>query len=179
MSRLLIGFVGAMRSGKDTAADRLVATVGGTIVKLAAPLYECQRAIHDVLGLAADDPLRERDRLLLQVLGTQYGRVQFGPDIWVETLLKRIAGIEGNVFCSDVRFLNEARRMQAAGFTLVGLRRSDKARQAAGATHETHASEMEIPAILETLCDVVIPNNGKLAQFHKSVDQLPAIVGGV
>ena len=166
-----IAFVGKMRSGKDTAADYIMSHEHGVIVKFADPLYKMQHAIYEILGI----PEPKRDRKLLQLLGTDWGRATFGEDVWVNTLIKNLPK-SGNIYNTDCRFVNEAEVLKAEGFTIVKIIRDDNLREEAGAEHVYHKSELEIDLIK---WDFIITNNGTLEQFYSSLDKVLYSYGGI
>jgi len=160
-----IGFVGQMRSGKDTCAEYLVQKHGGTILKFADPMY----AIHDfavnLLGLEG------KQRRLLQLIGTEWGRETLGESFWIDQFQRTLEQTPGNVFVTDCRFPNEAERLKALGFTLIGVTRPEDQRIAAGASSQNHASEIHIPDIP---VDGVVKNGQSLAHLYASLDALLA-----
>lgn len=158
-----LAFVAQMRSGKDTAADFLVRNCGGAVMKFAAPMYD----IHDFavkrLGLVG------KQRRLLMLIGTEFGRNTLGENFWIEQFEKDLKNYPGSVYVSDCRFPNEADRLKNLGFTLVKITRPLAARLAAGATLEPHESEQHIDEI-ET--DYEIQNNGTLSEFLEKIENL-------
>lgn len=162
-SPIRIGFVGKMRSGKDTAADHLVRSSGGAIMKFAKPMYD----IHDFA--VARLGLKGKQRRLLQLLGTEWGRHTLGEDIWIDQLEKDLVNYPGSVYVSDCRFPNEAARLHKLGFVLVRVQRPDKARVQAGASSEEHESERYIDS-LET--DITLVNDSSLENFLAKVDEM-------
>jgi hypothetical protein len=160
---LRIGFIGLMRSGKDTSAEYIQSKKGGAILKFADPMY----AIHDfavsLLGLEG------KQRRLLQLIGTEWGRECLGTDFWVDHLERTVASQKGNIYVTDCRFPNEAERLTKLGFFLVKVVRPREARLEAGASSEDHASERHIPAIE---ADVEIRNDGSLSDLHTKLDAL-------
>ena len=86
---------GKMGSGKTSTARALQEWCWKNkwlvqTIKFAEPLY----AMHDAVRLVAesyDIPMLEKDGMLLQMLGTNWGRHQFGDDVWVKACLKKVA----------------------------------------------------------------------------------------
>lgn len=161
-----LGFVGQMRAGKDTAADYLKKTLGGRILKFADPLYW----IHDHALEVCLLP-KEKDRLLLQVLGTEWGRTK-DPDMWVKILFRRLKKMEeeenytGNIFVTDVRFENEVNILRENGFKIVQVVSDNRIER--GATLETHVSE-EFARSFDSP-DILLENNHTLATFFELID---------
>lgn len=162
---LRIGLIGKMRAGKDTAAAALIREFDGSILKFADPLYEMQTAIYEILGQPVEG---EKDRRLLQLLGTEWGREK-DPDIWVKTLIRRAPGFPGNVYVTDVRFPNEAKALHEAGYTIFRIERPDSERIAAGAFSEGHASETSINNIPDECITETILNTGTIQEFYDAV----------
>ncbi len=86
---------GKMGSGKSTLADevkkRLEHRWRVQIFNFADVLYELQNKIIAVLkGYGIEHPTPEKDRELLQFLGTGWGRERFGPDVWVNVMKGKI-----------------------------------------------------------------------------------------
>ena len=125
--RVLVAFTGRARAGKDTAAQ----AVGVALEKnghrwvtmhFADPLKEAATAVQRTLEL----PIT-KDRLLLQVLGTQWGRATH-PDFWVHIFIDRFAQVlketpDASVLVADVRFPNEVAALRRLGFLIVRIRR--------------------------------------------------------
>ena len=161
-----ICFIGYMRSGKDTAADYLKSRQGGTVIKFAGPLYEIQSFIQKRCYLPA-----EKDRLLLQWLGTDWGRAK-DPEIWVNIFKKDLENLNpaNNVYVTDCRFRNEAKICRDLGFKLIRINRPLDARLAAGATNLTHLSETDLNEWTDY--DAIVENDGSLEDFEKKIYDL-------
>lgn len=147
MSGVRIAIVGKQRSGKDTVAGMLAEMLPGTtqVVKLAGPIYRAAAAVRQSLGL----PPHEKDRLLLQVLGTEYGRA-VDPNFWIDRFRADVAKLDpaSNLICTDCRFINEAEALKADGWTLVYVARREADRIGCeGFSNPGHASEAEIDQI--------------------------------
>ena len=114
---------GKMGSGKTTIQKSLIEQYNrrpnqkAVAINFADPLYEMMRAVQvvgDKYGLRAQDP---KDRKLLQVLGTEWGRDVYGPDVWVNALEFKVAALRVRVgllayehslvVVGDCRFKNE------------------------------------------------------------------------
>lgn len=82
----------------------------------ADPLYEMQHAVCSVLNTHGLET-KKKYGSLLQFLGTEFGRTEFGPDVWVNIAKHRMerleqnclkfAGHRGVFIISDCRFENE------------------------------------------------------------------------
>ena len=134
--RQIIGLCGFATSGKDTAAQGLIAD-GWTRVALADGVREAVLA----LDPWADDEWRVDDRLdfvngdwseakkhsevrrLLQRMGTEAGRNIHGDDCWIKIAKRKIDTATGNVVITDVRFANEAAAIRSWGGRIVRIER--------------------------------------------------------
>lgn len=125
MTPQLIGFAGYAEVGKDSAADALC-SIGWERVAFADPLrgalltlnpvvYDqgCVRVQEAVtaMGWTAAKRTYPEIRRLLQVLGTEVCRGNFGKDCWVkiaENRIRELLKAGKKVVVTDVRFENEA-----------------------------------------------------------------------
>jgi energy-coupling factor transporter ATP-binding protein EcfA2 len=82
------------------------------------------------------DPKLLTARHVLQTLGTEFGRANLGPDVWVNRALRLIDRTDCSVaIITDVRFDNEARAIVDAGGVVINVRRL--VAEAAPVTHES------------------------------------------
>ncbi|MFK0290315.1 hypothetical protein ACIQU6_07510 [Streptomyces sp. NPDC090442] len=181
-----IGIIGRARSGKDTVAARLVEQHGFQRMALADPLKDMALAVNPVVGY---EPLhfghlpvyletvveahgweRVKDlypeaRRFLQRLGSEGVRDHVDPGHWVSELFKHratrrlVARDMRPVVVPDVRFENEASRLQGRGFKIVYLHRP-------GDRKGDHCSEQLGPDI----ADYVLTNDGTVEKLHERVD---------
>lgn len=171
-----LAFVGAMRSGKDTAAEFLEKKYDGITLKFADPIYHIETMVYKYLEkpIPADKTKR---RQFLQFIGTEFGRNTVGEDIWCEIMERQIKYFElcddcfPNFFITDVRFPNEVALCKKLGFNLVYISRLNVDRKQAGATQTDHISEN---ALSSDITDKMyqLSNYGTLDQFHQDVDHL-------
>lgn len=163
---MLIALTGAPGSGKDTLAEQFVLHDVYEQYRFADPIKAMLTQFHIRLDVWEDHDAKERPipwlgkspRYLAQTLGTEWGRDLIHPDIWVLMAKGRWhvlnAGGEGRMVISDVRFLNEANWIKAAGGIIVKIIRS-------GHNHEmdnaSHFSENGIPY---SMVDVTVSNDG-------------------
>ncbi|WP_107407970.1 hypothetical protein [Streptomyces sp. CC77] len=135
----LIGLSGPAGSGKDTAAQALVAAgwqrkafadkVRDFVYAMnpPAPLIEGVETFSLAVEVDAFgwDEVKTYPgvRELLQRCGTEAGRHVLGPDVWVNALFQDEATWEAPVVVTDVRFPNEAEAIKARGGLLVRIDR--------------------------------------------------------
>lgn len=125
---MLIAFSGLKGSGKDTAASILINEYGFTKIAFADALREALLILDPWIAYAGEYktiPLSEliadagwdwaktniaEVRRLMQVFGTEVGRMLFGENVWVDILAKRypdISDSESRYVITDCRFKNE------------------------------------------------------------------------
>lgn len=141
---LVIGFVGFIGSGKDTAADYLVNFHGFRRDSFANSLKD---AISHVFGWdrtlmegrtkesrewreQVDTWWAERlkipnltPRWVMQYWGTEVCRQGFHDDIWIASVENRMRKTKDNIVISDVRFPNEINAIHRAGGKVIRVKR--------------------------------------------------------
>ena len=141
---MIIGFVGFIGSGKDTAADYLVNFHGFRRDSFANALKD---AVSHVFGwdrtLLEGRTRQSREwreqvdqwwanrlnmphltpRWILQYWGTEVCRQGFHDDIWIASLENRLRKTKDNTVISDVRFQNEIKAIHNAGGIVVRIKR--------------------------------------------------------
>lgn len=132
----LIGLTGQAGCGKDTFAAILTEIDAYHKMAFADPLKNMICSLLEVSRQKLEDRyfkesilpnLRKSPRQLMQTLGTEWGRQQVHPDIWL-TLCKNkiLRHIENrHVVVTDVRFENEASMIREMGGTIVHIIRPD------------------------------------------------------
>lgn len=167
MKPLRIAFAAKQRAGKDSAAAFILSINKGTIKKFADPLYELTYFIQKRLGFP-----KEKDRWLLQTLGTDYARKR-NPNIWIDKLFDSLPDTNEAILITDARFHNEFEACKKHGFMLVKIQASDQVRQLRGADKRAHASEVDMDEYTDY--DYIIDNNGSLEFMqHQLIDMLEA-----
>lgn len=171
--RIIVGLSGYAGSGKDTAAEALIAK-GFTRVSFFDKAREVALALNPLIPVvvpgirgAADQTtyVRLADwveahgwteakrnlevRNLLQRLGTEAGRRVLGENVWVDAVMRDLP--DGNLVFTDMRFPNEYDAVIAAGGVAVRINRPGV--EAVNA----HPSET---ALDEHLFHAVIENGG-------------------
>ena len=125
MSTTIIGLLGQAGSGKTTVADYLVGCYGAKKYAFADPLKELVMRTFDfsrgqVYGTQTEKETVDArwglsPRQALQRVG-QGMRDVFGPNVWIDHLLRRIQDDGPDVaVVEDVRFVNEAANIRAWG----------------------------------------------------------------
>jgi len=180
-------FIGKMRAGKDTCAEYLQQKYGGQIMKFADPLYDIQKAIYEIAGLPHTE--FTKDRLLLQFIGTDWGRKTIDPDLWMKIMKKRLENMlkkdkikqenylfndfsASSIFVTDARFPNEVQMLKEMGFIVVYIERPLEDRIAAGAKNLDHASETALDNFNDY--DFHLHNHGTIRDLYKDINNLIA-----
>jgi dephospho-CoA kinase len=112
----VIGIAGKARSGKDTTAEFIAARLPIERYALADPIRGMLHAIGINMN---DDYWKERKeevipalgkspRMMMQTLGTEWGRKLVNPHIWVMMAHQRLMNAKQTLVITDVRFNNEA-----------------------------------------------------------------------
>ena len=143
---MIIGFVGFIGSGKDTAADYLVNFHGfrrdsfaNTLKDAVACVFGWDRTLLEGRTKEAREWREQVDtwwaerlnmpgltpRLMLQLWGTEVCRNGFHDDIWIASLENKMRKTTDNIVISDVRFPNEIKAIHNAGGIVVRIKRGD------------------------------------------------------
>jgi len=141
---MIIGFVGFIGSGKDTAADYLVNFHGfrrdsfaNTLKDAVANVFGWDRTLLEGRTAEARAWREEVDtwwaerlnmsnltpRWILQYWGTEVCRHGFHDDIWIASVENKMRKTTDNIVISDVRFPNEIRAIHNAGGIVVRVHR--------------------------------------------------------
>lgn len=184
----LIGLNGRARSGKDTAASHLVANYGYTRVGWADALRACAHAVNPIVGwdrmgpvrwaqlhnelgyeAAKDDPEYGPEfRRILLLMGTEAGRQILGENVWVNTLLDKLAPDKRYVI-ADTRFPNEAEAVTERGGVVIRIERP-------GLPRIDHPSETGLD-LWEF--DAVVQNDGSIHDLYYNLELALANYSGV
>jgi hypothetical protein len=142
---MIIGFVGLIGAGKDTAADYLVNTHGfrrdsfaNTLKDAVACVFGWDRTLLEGRTKEAREWREQRDewwsnrlgmditpRWILQYWGTDVCRKSFHNDIWIASLENKIRKTGDNIVISDVRFPNEIDAIHNASGLVVRIKRGN------------------------------------------------------
>jgi len=141
---MIVGFVGFIGSGKDTAADYLVNFHGyrrdsfaNTLKDAVACVFGWDRTLLEGRTNEAREWREQVDawwaerlnmpnltpRLMLQLWGTEVCRTGFHDDIWIASLENKMRKTTDNIVISDVRFPNEIKAIHNAGGIVVRIKR--------------------------------------------------------
>lgn len=141
---MIIGFVGFIGSGKDTAADYLVNFHGfrrdsfaNTLKDAVAAVFGWDRVLLEGRTKEAREWREQVDpwwaerlgmptltpRWVLQYWGTEVCRAGFHDDIWIASLENKMRKTADNIVISDVRFPNEIEAIHRAGGIVVRVSR--------------------------------------------------------
>lgn len=156
-----IAFGYKKRVGKDTAVEYLENTYGGVNMKFADPLYNILKHAQKICMFKD-----EKDRKFLQWVGTEWAREK-DPDIWVKLFFQNIGYISptDNIYCSDVRFINEFEALKKDGWICVKI--IGKNNQI-----DDHESENQLDSLPNEKWDYVIPNKGTKDEFYTELDAI-------
>ena len=143
---MIVGFVGFIGSGKDTAADYLVNFHGyrrdsfaNTLKDAVACVFGWDRTLLEGRTTQAREWREQVDawwaerlnmpnltpRLMLQLWGTEVCRTGFHDDIWIASLENKMRKTTDNIVISDVRFPNEIKAIHNAGGIVVRIKRGE------------------------------------------------------
>lgn len=173
---ILIGLTGRAGVGKDLVASHLQRQYQFKPMAFATPL---KKAAAQVFGIEEiyfhDRSLKESvaphwgitPRHMMQVLGTEGVRNNFGQDFWVKRWLLDYAAVgeSENVVVTDIRFANEARVVQDLGGVMVHITRPGFSNAAVD-----HESESGVPFNART--DHTLTNDSSIRSLFKKVDDL-------
>ena len=155
-----IAFGGLIGSGKTTAVSLLQTKFPNLVeISFAAPMKKIAQFAYETIR----QPAPEKDRRLLQYLGTEWGR-NIDPNIWLKLAAYEIEKetFQGNkeLVISDIRFCNELEFAKCNFWTTIYLMRSNK-------NTDSHISEHQLN---ETSgWDYVVPNNGSTDDLINSL----------
>ncbi|WP_405978837.1 hypothetical protein [Streptomyces sp. NBC_00158] len=177
----LVGFAGAARAGKDTAADVLL-SAGWQRKAFADKVKEMLYALDPLMvekeyaegvtslryevdgyGWETTKDVYPEVRQYLQRLGTEGGRAALGENVWVDALFRDYE-TWGPTVITDVRFPNEADAIRQRGGLVILVERPGSSPIA----QTGHASEN---ALTGYAFDAVVRNDGTLWEMYARVMQ--------
>lgn len=143
---MIIGFVGLIGAGKDTAADYLVNFHGfrrdsfaNTLKDAVAHVFGWDRTLLEGRTTEAREWREQVDlwwanrlgmphltpRWILQYWGTEVCRTGFHDDMWIASLENKMRKTSDNIVISDVRFPNEIDAIHNAGGIVIRVKRGE------------------------------------------------------
>jgi len=141
---MIVGLVGFIGSGKDTAADYLVnfhefrrESFANTLKDAAAAVFGWDRTLLEGRTKQAREWREQVDtwwakrldmpnltpRWILQYWGTEVCRHGFHDDIWIASLENKLRTATDNIVISDCRFPNEIASIRAQGGKILWVQR--------------------------------------------------------
>jgi hypothetical protein len=171
---MIIGFHGRAGAGKDTAAAALIRD-GWQRAFFSEPLKAGLNAMFGWTPEMWDDrdwketpiaPTWLSPRELAISLGTQWGRDTIDRNLWVSLTMRRLPPGRDVVF-TDVRFINEANAIEAAGGIIIEIVRPNNPTPSVN-----HSSEERLPS---TLIDHQLINDGYPATLQRQVRDLVSL----
>lgn len=171
---VLIGICGLKGSGKSEVASRLVASMSAHRVRFAGPLKDMLRALglteREIEGDLKEEPsdllCGRTPRHAMVTLGTEWGRLMIGPELWADAWRGRIdvALAHGtNVVTEDLRFPNEHEALTRAGGIVLRVTRPGVE---ADLSHESERYALSMSA------DIEFFNSGRLEDIDTWVENV-------
>lgn len=150
----LIAFVGAMGSGKSTAAQYAVRTCGYTRYRIAEPIKAMMYALglneEQVDGSEKNRPCDllcgQTPRHAMQTLGTEW-RDMIDKNLWLNIAEHKITTLlasGSSVAVDDIRFPHEAALIKKLGGSLYRIRRNEAEDKCGGHASEQHWRSLEV-----------------------------------
>lgn len=194
-----IGLSGFAQSGKTTAANYIEREYGYKRLHIAQPLRNMLDALL-ATGFHINTEMRDRylegdlkeaiipelgvtSRQAQITLGTEWGRMQINPDLWVNAWKHRATRFGGPVMNDSVRFPNEETVIrELGGFTMMIVREGfgpaafdsrvgQRLYDSFGYMGGVHASE-RVDLLNPS---VIIHNDGTVAELHDMIDEAIAL----
>jgi dephospho-CoA kinase len=174
-----IFFVGKAGSGKSYSAQFMVKKYNYQVAKFAYPVYMIAEKYFN---------MKDKDRKLLQIIGTDCGREQINQDLWVNRfkedmtiarLTSEKIGYKLPKFVmDDCRFANENKVLKELGFVGIYLDVNDDKRKERligrdGSAQENtlnHSSELMIDSFKDEL--IKLDANGTLEESYIKLNRL-------
>jgi dephospho-CoA kinase len=160
-----IAFIGKMGTGKDTCVDYLLKFHGGSKLSFSEPLYDILYYAQKKCNFKI-----EKDRKFLQFIGTEWARNK-DENVWIKLMVEKSKKMEGNLYCSDVRFINELNFLKKEGWICVKLNRK-KVFNRVGSGNKFHKSEIEIDKMDYKLFDFIIDNDDSLEKLYTNLNYI-------
>lgn len=177
--KLIFLILGQKQTGKDTVGEVISRVVFAKVHHLADPVKEIAQILLEMPDSVAFGGEKERrawsrwgrdGREWLQMIGTEFGRLQVHPNVWVDLLKGRVAPspVITHVV-ADVRFENELSMFDDVdGYSVVKIR---VVRPAAEGS-DPHSSETEQLTLFDDVFDEVVVNDGTLDDLTRKVEDI-------
>lgn len=173
---MVIGLVGKRGVGKDSVAELIRIKWGFGTASFAAPVKQACASIFCLDAYDMEDRTKKETidtrwgispRQMMQLVGTDCVRKQFGEDHWLKHMELRLKKMgEPFVVITDVRFANEAEMIKQQGGLLIGISRPTLHNSS---STDAHCSESGINDIA---VDYVLHNDGDLEQLAQKANML-------
>ena len=158
----IYGITGYKQAGKDTVYDymrRMYLPRCVERLNFADPVKQ-EVALACGTTVTNIEARKSEFRPVLQWWGTDFRRRMHGDGYWlIKWLLKARTMHPDVLFCTDVRFLNEAAILKELGGILIRVKNNR-------VKSDGHASETEQDLII---CDYTIENNGSIQDLEKEI----------
>lgn len=136
-------------------------------------------------------------RIMLQSLGTAWGREVVSEDLWINHLVDTAERVlQGEVYerevgflnaertpppvgivCSDVRFANELNAVKDAGGRIIRVTRESADKKSKKLGIAGHASEAEQKTFTDDMFDSILKNESTLKELYTAVDVVSVAFG--
>lgn len=170
----IIVITGKQGSGKSTLAaaiEREVMrskdrTTSAVVIKFAEPLYTLQKVIYDHITAYYDlkglEP-GEKDRPLLQWLGTEWGQGRYGATVWADVWKSRVSAlVVGVAITDDLRFPHELATAASVGAIKIRLTADEETRASRigkNFSGTSHPSETALDGVSDAAFDFVFSSD--------------------
>lgn len=179
MKKIIIGVAGKKFSGKDVVSTYLCNKYDFVNLSFARALKEGLKSIFDFSDQQLNGSKKEEidirwnvsPRYVMQVFGTEIMREEInrfipsiGNDFWIKRLLFDIEKTNKNIVISDVRYLNEIKKIKELGGMIIYINRPSIILN----EYNKHKSENNIS---EKDADFVLLNNSSFDSLYKKIDE--------
>lgn len=176
---MIIGLTGGMGVGKSTALKILENEFNAKLLKFAQPLYDIQEYIYGRISTVYQRPETfQKDRFLLQWLGTEWGRETISNTLWLDLWKAQAYEMHHDkglfVVSDDTRYPNEAQAIKELGGIVIKIY-SNKINERSVNRDGMLNHKSEIP-LHKDYIDYNIENNGSVKELE---DKILEIINGI